>query len=282
LLEWAAGNFGPAIDMYLGEFFVRRTTVISVLIPSALSLALAGCGSSASSGSPAGAATQGSSAASASPTTASNAHLTSAQVNDGTAAAAKEVTALHLKGTMDEGGQILTLDIQDNQDSGGGTFGESGISIPIRLVNGVSYLQMTPEVIQGLIKPKLTSGTDQAAAQLLANKWVSSNSASGKEMTQSLSGLLDLHTAITSMFKGPQDTFSYIGTGTVDGQQVAQYRDVPADKSSPTTISSFPLYGPILPIEIDAGSQGHLTLVWNKPAPITAPPADQIVTLPSS
>lgn len=259
---------------------MRRSTAAAALIPCALALILTGCGSSAKSSSTLTGAAQTTGAA-ASPSGPSNAHLSSSQLNDAMDQAIKNVTAMHMKGTMASGGQRLSLDIQVNEDSGGGTIGAGGVSFPVRLVDGVAYVQMTPSVIKEE-ESHDKSQYSQLAGQLLLNKWLSSNSAAGKSATQDFQQFLDLKSMTSGLTTDQSDTYTYIGTSTVAGQQVAQYKDVSSDPTSPPAVMSVPLSGPALPILIDAGSQGSLTIVWNKPVPVTAPPADQIVTLPTS
>lgn len=261
---------------------MRRSTAAAALIPCALALTLAGCSSSAKSSSTPTGAAQTTTAASPSPTASPNTHLSSSQLNDDLGQAVKNATALKMKGSIEQDGQQISVDLQVNADSGGGTIGANGISIPIRLVDGVSYMQMTPDVIKGLIEKSAPAKDDQMLEQLLTNKWISSSSSSGKDMTQSFAQFLDLKKMTDNLVSGPSDTFTYIGTGTVDGQQVAKYKDVSSDSSTPESVMSIPLYGPTLPVLEDAGSKGTVTMVWNKPVPVAAPPADQIVTLPAS
>jgi hypothetical protein len=248
-------------------------------MPCALALTLTACGSSSKPAATVAVSSK------PTPVVTANAHLTSAQVNTLSDKAIEGVTALHMQGSMNSGGQMLAVDIQVNEDSGGGTIGTDGTTMPVRLVAGVAYLQMTPDVVKTLIDPSLqgeSSSQATFAEQLLMNKWIDSNSSAGKSMTQSFEQMLTLKDMLQNITQGPSDTYTYLGTGVVDGQQVVQYKDVSSDKSNPATIDSFPLNGPLLPIEVDAGSQGSLTMVYNKPVPVTAPPADQLVTLPGS
>jgi hypothetical protein len=82
---------------------------------------------------------------------------------------------------------------------------------------------------------------------------------------------------------GNQDTLTYLGTSTVGGQQVAQYKDKSSDTPPLVTTLSVLLTGRARPIQGDVGSHSlMMAFVWNKPTTVSAPPASEILVLPSS
>lgn len=271
---------------------MRRSVIAAALLPCAL--ALASCSSSSNSGSgiPIKAAATGTSATVGTDHTGaagvSNTGLTQSQLEARVSAAAATATAIHVTGTLVDDGQSMSLDLQINKDdSAQGTVSESGMVIPVIATTTTTYFQLTSSLIT-MMSAQMASGGSGSAALLssLTGKWIASTSSAGASLHNDLAGIMNFG-QMTSQFSGGSSgadgsvaTFTYIGTGVVDGQQVAQYRDVSSDKSTPTTIMSVPLTGPALPIEISAGSQGSIALVWNQPTTVTPPPANEIATIP--
>jgi hypothetical protein len=253
---------------------VRRTAFTAVLLPCAL--ALTSCASSAKSSSGSTVVTSTSSSAAAGvPLTG----LSQAQLTAKIKAALSSATALHIKGTMVESGQATSMDMQLNGNgSSEGTVEVEGATMPIIEVHGVTYIEFTP----GYIKMMEGSGAPGAYLAKYENKWISSQSSAGAELTQGAGSGMTFSSMTQEMISNADEKYSYLGTATLDGQQVAQYKDV--DKQSGTAILSFPIDGPALPIELNAASQGTMTLTWNVPTTITAPPASEIavITLPTS
>jgi hypothetical protein len=252
---------------------VRRTTLaVAVLIP-ACALALTACGSSG-----------GSTGAGAANTTAaggqSNASLSSSEINSRIDTALKSITAMHAKGSITQSGSTITMDLQLNKDgSAQGSVGEGGTTIPLTATNGVDYFQVTPSLVK-MIEAQDSSAADQLGAELMQGHWISSQSGLGASLKSSFSSLTDLKSMTEQI--SSNDTLTYLHNGTVAGQQVAQYKDVSPDGSSPTATISVPLTGDALPILEDAGSQGQMTFTWNEPTKVSAPPADEVLDLPSS
>lgn len=256
---------------------MRRTTLAAAVLIPACALALSACGSSGGSAS-SGASTSVSAAAAA-----NNAHLTSAELNSRIDAAVSAVTAMHIKGSMVDGGTAVTIDLQINKDSAQGTIGEGGVTIPLIAVDGVDYFQLTPSVIKMAEASQSSNPFAQLGGAVLQNRWISSADGSlGASFKQDFAGFTDLSSMTKQLTTGNQDTFTYLGTATVGGQQVAQYKDKSSDSSTPVTTLSVPLTGTALPIQEDGGSQGVMTFVWNQSTTVTAPAKSEIIVLPSS
>lgn len=253
---------------------LRRTLATAVFIPGAL--ALTACGSLHATGS------AGSSAA-ATVAVVTNAHLTQAQLLVRLKAALTDVTALHMKGTMSDSGSTVTMDMQINKDgSSQGSIDTNGMSMPMLVTGGASYLQITPSYIK-TITGGMSADELKAAglSKLKTGDWMKFSDTSTDSPTSDMNGFLNFNDMIQQLSQAKGEKFSYLGTSTLEGQQVAQYKDVTTDKSSPDAVMSVPLSGPFLPIELNAGSQGTMTFVWNEPTKVVAPPASEIVTLPS-
>ena len=113
-------------------------------------------------------------------------------------------------------------------------------------------------------------------------KWVSSKSAIGSSMTSGLSEMTNFDSLMKRLTSGTTSTFTYLRTSTVDGQAVAQYKDVSTDTSALVTTMDVPLNGAVLPIEEDGGSKGSLAFTWNQPTTVSPPAAADILELPAS
>lgn len=256
---------------------MRRTTLAAAALIPACALALSACGSSSGSG------TTAVVNASSSAAGQNNAHLTSAQLNARIDAAVSKVTAMHIKGAMTEGGSKITFDLQLNKDSAQGTIGEGDVSFPLIAVGGVDYFQLTPSLLKQAESTQSSNPFAKLGGAVIENRWVSSKDRSlGASLDQSFKSFTDLSSMTQQMTSSNQDTLTYLGTSTLDGQQVAQYKDKPSDGSTPVTTLSLPLTGDALPIQEDGGSQGLMTFVWNQTTTVSPPPASEILVLPSS
>jgi len=250
---------------------LRRSVLAAALIPCAL--VLTACGSKSAT-----TATVVSSTASGP----SNAGLSQAQLLARFKTALASATAVHFKGTMSESGSSTTMDLQINKDgSADGTIISGGVTIPMIVTGGVDYIQATPSLVSEI---KSEAGSDAAlVSEIMTGKWISSKSAIGSSMTSSFSSLTDFSSMTSQLASGSGDKFTAMGTSTLNGQQVAQYKDVSTDDSGPTdSVLDIPLNGLALPIEETAGSQGTMVFTWNQPTTVTAPAAADILSLPSA
>jgi hypothetical protein len=254
---------------------VRRTTLAAAALVPAFALALTACGSKSPSTASAG--------ASSTIAQQNNAHLTQAQLVARLKTDLASVTALHMKGSQSADGAAITMDMQINKSgTAQGTVGASGLVMPLITIGSVAYIQITPSYAN-LIKSALGTSGDSGqlssvVSQLIVGKWIKTTTDSS--LTSGMGGLTDFSEMIKQLGDSTTDTFSYLGTGTVDGQQVAQYKDV--SPGNPTATMSIPLTGSALPIQEGGGSAGMMTFTWNTPTTVTAPPAAQVVTIPDS
>jgi hypothetical protein len=255
---------------------MRRTTLAAAALIPACALALSACGSKSANSASAG--------ATATVVAQNNAHLTQAQLMARFKTALASATALHMKGSMTDSGSTVSMDMQINKSgTAQGTITASGMTMPIISIGSTTYIQITPSYAS-MIKSTLGAAGGDAGiatffAQLADGKWIKSTADSS--LTGGMGSLTDFSQMTKQLADTTTDTFTYLGTSTVDGQAVAQYKDVSTD-GSPTATMSIPLTGSPLPTLEDAGTQGSMVFTWDQPTTITAPPAAEVVTAPSS
>jgi hypothetical protein len=249
-------------------------------------VALAGCSSStpntAASGSSAPATSATTTATSSAPAggnaSGSNVGLSDSAIRAAFDAAVKGATAMHVTGTQAQQGQSISLDLGLNKDdSTEGTITLGTAKLPVKAVGGVVYAQMTPSFIQFIAAQQHVSAAPLAA---LANKWITSQSASGKSLTDGFSEFMNYSTIATN-FAGSAagDPAIAAGTTTLNGQTVAYYTTKQGSKLY------FAATGPAYLLREDdsgSGGTGSITITWNQPAKVTPPPASDIVTLPAN
>ena len=239
----------------------------AALAAAVLSLTLlAGC---ASSTVPPSAGSTGSVRSTTTPA-APNAGLTHSALLDAFRKAAASATAVHVKGRMKAGTEITSLDLQLNRvaNTAQGTIGTQGATFPVILVGGVQYVQFTDSVMK-------LSGAD-TIAPFVRDKWVASDSETGKAMDSDFTSLISYDgfiAGIASAGSGGLIGRTAAGTTTYNGQTVAVY------KHDNGTEAYFAATGPAYLLAIvDSSSSGGglLAFVWNRPTTVTAPPASQI------
>ena len=251
---------------------MRRTALAAALIPCAL--LLTACGSNSVATTAASAVAAGGS---------SNAGLTQAELLARFKTALANVTALHMKGgTTGGGSSAFSMDMQINKDSSAeGTIVSTGLTMPLIVVGGVSYVQVTSSLASTL---KSAAGSNASLlAEIVVGKWISSKSSIGSSMTAGLSSLTNFSQMTKQLGTASGDTFTYLDTSTVNGVQVAQYKDVSTNSGSAgTSTMDIPLNGSPLPIEETGSSEGTITFTWNEPTKVTAPAAADIINLPAA
>lgn len=257
---------------------MRRSILVATLVPCLA--ALAACTSSTPKSASSAPATTPSSSAAASASadngggSGDNEHLTSAQVVARYQAALAAIDAAHVKGTLIQGGQAATLDIQVNKDNTSeGSITTNATTIPfIGLSSSLGYIQYTAG-LESAAKIDPASPVGKA----LLNKWASSNTTLGAAYNQAIAPMASW-SSITQLTGPTTDTYAYQGTATVNGRQVVQYKDKSATAGVPDALVSFPVSGPMLPVQMSAGTSGGLSFVWNQPTKVTAPPAADLAT----
>lgn len=248
--------------------------IAALPLAAALGLAaLAGCSSSPATAPAADGASGTAAAASASPSAAAgNAGMTDSALRAAFTAAANGATAVHMKGSLVQNGQTISLDLQLNKDdSSQGTIAIGTAQLPVKAVAGVDYVQFTSSFIQYTAKQE---GVSASALAALANKWVSSNSSTGKSITTSFAQFMTFSAVVKSITDNSDgDKATAAGTTTLDGQTVALYGTTKGSKLYFATTG--PAY---LLREDDSGSQGTgtINLTWNEPTRVSAPPASEI------
>jgi hypothetical protein len=245
---------------------VRRTTLAAAALIPACALALSACGSngaSSASGTAAGVTTQ------------NNAGLTQAQLLDHLKSALATATSVRMKGTIDDSGNSIGIDVQINKSgTAQGTMSSNGAQIPLIAVNGTIYIQLTASYISTL-KSALPAG--------VVGKWI--KEPTGGSDAQSMSDLTNWNQLTAKWIAASGDTFTYLDTATLDGRQVADYTDVSVVSGTKSTgVLSVPLTGAALPIQVaeKSGVTGTAVYTWSQPTTVTAPPASEILTLPST
>lgn len=261
----------------------RTTTnlLAAALLAAVTAAGAAGCSSS----SPAP------STATSGPTSAptSNVGLSGAQLQSAFKSAAAGASSVHVVGAFTQNGSPYTLDLNLNRNgTTSGSISQAGAAIPVRVVNGVTYIQLTPEFLklQAQSDPSITA----AVISLMQNKWISSQSSIGQDFASSLGGLTDYNSFISTLLNGgtsgsasgsasasssPPVSLSDLtadGTAQYNGQTVAVY------KSSDGSVAYFAATGPALPERVTAkGSEpGTITFTWNQPVTVTAPQPSEI------
>jgi hypothetical protein len=211
--------------------------------------------------------------ASSAPTTTTPA-LPADQVQSAVKTAALGASAVHVKG-YDAG---VALDLQLNKDSASGTLTKQGATIPVRLVNGVYYVQCTDNFL------KMAGLSPNSPAQrVLRNKWVSSTSKFGANMTGAFKDTFSYDGFMQKFFNQVPDkkgAWSPTGSDTVDGVAVLGFKNN-TDGWIVDVAAASPHYlirgvGP-------AANAGTIDFTrWNQPVQITAPPTSEIYVGPGA
>ena len=252
---------------------LRQTVAIPAVAALALA-ALVGCSSSNAGAS----ASATNSAAGGSSATGSNAGLSDSALRAAFKTAVTGATAMHVTGSLAQQGQTISLDLALNKDdTSQGSIALGNAQMPIKAVGGVVYIQLSPSFIQFIATQQKVSATTLAP---FANKWISSKSASGKSLADGFAQFLTFSAVATNFDNNSgSDPATAAGTKTLNGQSVAYYTTKKGSKLY--FAASGPAY---LLREDDSGTDGTstLTITWNQPTTVTAPPASDLVTLPGS
>ena len=225
-----------------------------------------------------------------------NAGLPGPQLQAAFKSAAAAGTAVHVKAAFKESGKPDTVDMTlDKNGQAQGTVTQNGAAIPIKKVNGVTYVQLTTAFLTQEAKADASITPDVIKA--IENKWVSSQSAIGQSIASNFAGLTDYTAFTTALASGgtaspsvslatsgtasasPSNsagvTLSNLtaeGTAELNGQPVAVY------KNSNGTTAYFAASGPAyLEKAVATGAEsGVATFTWNQPVTVTAPSASDI------
>jgi hypothetical protein len=197
------------------------------------------------------------------------------QVENAVESAFQGATAVHIKGSLTNNSGSLTLDLQLNRNkSAQGTVNEGGADIPLKAVNGVDYLQFTPQ----LISVSSNKAVEQAGAAL-TDKWVVGTSSLASDIVGSLKGLLDYDTFLQSMFATGSLTPTATTTDVVDNVPVVVYEA--SDGASVYVATASPHY--LMRLTAPSSGSGSLDFTnWNKPVAVTAPTGAQLYAGPGA
>ncbi|MHB8241747.1 MAG: hypothetical protein ACYDHN_07120 [Solirubrobacteraceae bacterium] len=203
-------------------------------------VALAGCGSSSSTGN---------GVASKTPT----------QIVAAATAAATGAATVHVSGSIVDEGKPIALDMELEAKKGGkGTITLEGLSVRLVQINGTVYINGSDAFYRHV--------AGSAAAQLLHGKWLKAPSTDAN--FASLASLTDLGKLISSTLAA-HGALSSAGTTTVDGQKAVGV----SDKAKGGTLY-VATTGAAYPLEIlkTGGGGGKIVFDrWNKSVTLTAP-----------
>ena len=197
------------------------------------------------------------------------------QVESAVKSAFSGATAVHIKGTLTNSTGTLSLDLQLNKDNtASGTISEGGATIPLVAVNGKFYVQFTPEMIS-----KSTNASVGQLGSALSNKWVSLDSSLASTMVAGIKPLLSFDSFVSSMFGQASEVPTLTGTDVVNTLPVYTYES--ADGSVVYVGKAGPHY--LARMTAPASGSGSIDFTgWNRPVPVTAPPASAIYTGPGA
>jgi hypothetical protein len=85
-----------------------------------------------------------------------------------------------------------------------GTVSQAGASVPVKVVDGVTYIQLAPAFLKQEAASDPTLTTD--VLNLMQNKWVSSQSLIGQSLSSSFGGLTSYDTFMASIESGGAST----------------------------------------------------------------------------
>jgi hypothetical protein len=166
------------------------TSLLAVpALAAAVAAGLAGC--SSGSGSP----------ATASSTAFPNAGLSGSELLTAFKSAVASGTAVHVVGSIDQSGTPISLNLNLNKSgSSSGTVSQGAATVPIKVVDGVTYIQLTPALLkqEAASDPSVTAGV----ISLIENKWVSSQSSIGQPISSSFDGLTSYDAFLASIENG--------------------------------------------------------------------------------
>jgi hypothetical protein len=213
---------------------------VPMLLLVVLSVAVAGCGGSSSSGN-------------------GVASKTPSEILAATKVASDAATSVHVAGSIVSGGSPITLDMHLLSGKGGrGQLSENGLSFDLIQTGSTVYIKGSAAFYKHI------GGT--AAVQLLQGKWLKAPASSSD--FASLSQLTDLHQLVGQTLAN-HGSLSKGGTTTVNGQKVVGITDT--SKGGTLYIATT---GPAYPVQItkDGSSGGKVSFdSWDKPVTIAAP-----------
>lgn len=235
-------------------------------------LTLAACGNSASSAAAGGAASAAGStgsSASATSTTDPLASLTAAEIGDKVVADAKAASSVTLAGTVTSSGQAITVHLAVKSSQGcTGTMSVAGMgSFKLVIIGTTVYMKPDNQFW------KSSAGAEASTVIALVNgRWIKTTTSS--KTMGSMAGLCDM----SQMFKtnGSPDHLTKGKVTTLNGTRVLAINDTKQGVAYVTDTSTPEL----VEISAPAGSangSGKLSVTYNAPVTLTAPPTSQVI-----
>ena len=133
-------------------------------------------------------------AASQAPATGKAEPLRPHQVAPAVKTAYQGASAVHIKASLANSGSTIVFDLQFNKDSASGTVIYDGTELPVILVDGVCYGQITDALIT-----KMGISPTSAPGAALRNKWVSSEAPMGSRLPSGLKDMLSYNTFVPKL-----------------------------------------------------------------------------------
>ncbi len=203
-------------------------------------LAIAGCGSSGSSGN-------------------GVASKSAEEIVKESKAAADVATAVHVSGSLKSGGAPVTLNLSLVAEKGAqGEISQNGASFKLILVGDTAYISGSPAFYRSL--------GGSAAAQLFKGKWLKASATSGE--FASFKQLADMRQLIDTTLAA-HGTLVKGKTATIGGQPAIAITD--SSKQGTLYVATT---GKPYPLQLAKGGSESGTITfskWNQPATITAP-----------
>jgi hypothetical protein len=198
--------------------------------------------------------------------------LTAAQVSSAVNDAAQQASAVHVRGTVAEQGSTVQFDLQLNKDSASGTIEKDSVAAPVLRIGDTYYVRFTSSLMN---QAGIAAGSP--AGKMLKDKWLSSTSQIGAKMAADFKKLLDYTSFVqNTLGKLKSSSLTEGGTDTVDGTPVLVF---PSSDGTAYVTAAEPHYL----LRMKDGQNGAVDFTdWNKPSPVSAPPADQIYSGPGA
>lgn len=252
----------------------RRTSILAVVMPVVVGLALTGCGKvvqvdSRPGGGP-GAPASSAASASSGGGAATYAATPVAQIEKDVESALKGASALHMAGSIVDSGQQMDFDVSvDTAGNCTGTMGLHDTTVRLLGVKGEYYFK-APLAFWKAEEP----GEVDQVWSLVGGKWVkvgaSNQMASLCNLTKFTQGLLD--------DDSPDKGTRVVGPSEFDGQPTVELKGSSDDGS--TTDIQVLASAPHYPVRLDAGREGELTFsAFDVPVKVTAPDTGETVDL---
>jgi hypothetical protein len=227
-----------------------RIRVLIAVLASGTLLGLAACGSSGSAG--------------------SGTTPTATSLESDTIAALKAAHSVRLSGTITNKGQVIRIDMGFRSGAANGSLsgpfaGTSSVSFHLIVTGGAGYILVDKQFFQSVLQ---RNGAPASACATFCGKYI-------KVPAKQFSSF-NLNGLITQAFRSSIKVSAAVTSSTINGKPAYRLTDAKGDY----------LYvaksGTHYPIEITRPGSGALVFSeWNSVPPISAPPASQIVSLPT-